>query len=82
MIIFQKPFPGAARTEHESQLQRAVKVSARASTSSARSTWSAASSETRPATARRAPRSLRAAQAARLWSPARVADGQAVGRAL
>ena len=27
MIIFQKPFPGAARTELESQLQRAVKVS-------------------------------------------------------
>ena len=32
MIIFQKPFPGAARTELESQLQRAVKVSAKAST--------------------------------------------------
>ena len=29
MIIFQKPFPGAARTELESQLQRAVKVSAK-----------------------------------------------------
>ena len=28
-IIFQKPFPGAARTELESQLQRAVKVSAK-----------------------------------------------------
>ena len=29
MIIFQKPFPGAARTELESQLQRAVKESAK-----------------------------------------------------
>ena len=29
MIIFEKPFPGAARTELESQLQRAVKVSAK-----------------------------------------------------
>ena len=29
MIIFQKPFPGVARTELESQLQRAVKVSAK-----------------------------------------------------
>ena len=29
MIILQKPFPGAARTELESQLQRAVKVSAK-----------------------------------------------------
>ena len=29
MIIFQKPFPGAARTKLESQLQRAVKVSAK-----------------------------------------------------
>ena len=28
MIVFQKPFLGAARTELESQLQRAVKVSA------------------------------------------------------
>ena len=26
IILFQKPFPGAARTELESQLQRAVKV--------------------------------------------------------
>ena len=29
IIVFQKPFPGAARTELESQLQRAVKVSAK-----------------------------------------------------
>ena len=29
MIIFQKPFPGVTRTELESQLQRAVKVSAK-----------------------------------------------------
>ena len=29
MIIFQKPFPGAVRSELESQLQRAVKVSAK-----------------------------------------------------
>ena len=29
MIVFQKPFPGPARTELESQLQRAVKVSAK-----------------------------------------------------
>ena len=29
MIIFQKPSPGAARAELESQLQRAVKVSAK-----------------------------------------------------
>ena len=29
MIVFQKPFPGASRTELESQLQRAVKVSAK-----------------------------------------------------
>ena len=28
-IVFQKPFPGAARTKLESQLQRAVKVSAK-----------------------------------------------------
>ena len=32
MIIFQKPFPEAARTELKSQLQRAVKVAPRAST--------------------------------------------------
>ena len=29
MVVFQKPFPGAARTELESQLQRAVKVIAK-----------------------------------------------------
>ena len=29
MIIFQKPFPGVTRAELESQLQRAVKVSAK-----------------------------------------------------
>ena len=45
MIIFQKPFPGAARTELSSSARWA-------NTSSARLTWSAASSGTRPATCR------------------------------
>ena len=75
MIIFQKPFPGAARTELESQLQRAVKVSAKGKHVKCKMDWSAASSGTPPATACRAPRSSRAAGA-------RVADGQAVGRAI
>ena len=58
---------GAARTELESQLQRAVKVSAKGKHVKCK-TWSAASS-TRPATACRAPRSSRAAGAVRLWRP-------------
>ena len=66
MIIFQKPFPGAARTELESQLQRAVKVSAKAKHVKCKMD---SSSGTPPATACRAPRSSRAAGAARLWRP-------------
>ena len=60
MIIFQKPFPGATRTELESQLQRAVKVSAKGKHVNF---WDSA------ATACRAPRSSRAAGAARLCRP-------------
>ena len=57
MIVFQKPFPGAARTELKSQLQRAVKVKR----VKCKMDLSAASSGTPPATACRAPRSSRAA---------------------
>ena len=63
MIIFQKPFPGAARTELESQLQRAVKVSAKGKHVKCKIDLG-----TRPATACRTPRS-RVAGAARLWRP-------------
>ena len=70
MIVFQKPFPGAARTELESQLQRAVKVSAKGKHVKCKMDlerclfWDPAG--------KRVPRG----------GPARVADGQAVGRAL
>ena len=64
MIVFQKPFPGAARTELESQLQRAVKVSAKGKHVKCKMDFG-----TPPATACRAPRSSRAAGAARLWRP-------------
>ena len=57
MIIFQKPFPGATRTELESQLQRAVKVSAKGKHVKCK------------VDLERAPRSSRAAGAARLWRP-------------
>ena len=59
MIIFQKPFPGAARTELESQLQRAVKVSAKGKHVKCKIDLER-SSGTRP---------VRAAGAARLWRP-------------
>ena len=65
MIIFQKPFPGAARTELESQLQRAVKVSAKGKHVKCKMDlerclfWHPAGN----------PRSSRAAGAARLWRP-------------
>ena len=80
MIIFQKPFPGAARTELESQLQRAVKVSAKGKHVKRKMDferclfWDPAGN-----------RALRPAEFARRrgrGGPARVADGQAVGRAL
>ena len=73
MIIFQKPFPGATRTELESQLQRAVKVSAKGKhvkckVDLERCLFCAA------------PRGVRAPQGPRACGgPARVADGQAVG---
>ena len=77
--IFQKPFPGAARTELESQLQRAVKVSAKGKHVKCKMDlerclfWEP----------RAAPRGVRAPQGPRACGgPARVADGQAVGRAL
>ena len=64
MIVFQKPFPGAARTELESQLQRAVKVSAKGKRVKCKIDL----------------------ERCLFWDPAgnrvRVADGQAVGRAL
>ena len=67
MIIFQKPFPGPARTELESQLQRAVKVSAKGKHVKCKMDlerclfWDPAGNRVpRPA-------ELRAAGAARLW---------------
>ena len=73
MIIFQKPFPGAARTELESQLQRAVKCKIDLERCLF---WD-------PAGNRAAPRRVLASQGPRACGgPARVADGQAVGRAL
>ena len=80
MIIFQKPFPGAARTELESQL-RAVKVSAKGKHVKCKIDlerclfWDPAGNRApRPAEfARRRGRAC--------GGPARV-DGQAVGRAL
>ena len=68
MIIFQKPFPGATRAELESQLQRAVKVSAKGKHVKRKVDlerclfWDSAG-------ACCAPRSSRAAGAARLWRP-------------
>ena len=59
MVVFQKPFPGAARTELESQLQRAVKVSAKGKHVKCKM-------DLEPATACRAPQSSRATGAARL----------------
>ena len=67
MIIFQKPFPGVTRTELESQLQRAVKVSAKGKHVKCKMDlerclfWDSAGN--------RVPRSSRAAGAARLWRP-------------
>ena len=66
MIIFQKPFPGVTRTELESQLQRAVKVSAKGKHVKCKVDLERC---LLPATACRAPRSSRAAGAARLWRP-------------
>ena len=77
MIIFQKPFPGAARTELESQLQRAVKVSAKGKHVKRKMDlerclfWDP--------TGNRVPRPPQGPRAC--GGPARVADGQA-GRAL
>ena len=83
MIIFQKPFPGAARTELESQLQRAVKVSAKGKHVKCKMDlerclfWDPAGNRVPR------PRGVRAPQGPRACGgPARVADGQAVGRAL
>ena len=73
MIVFQKPFPGAARTELESQLQRAVKVSAKGKHVKCKMDF---------LTAHRVPQSSRAQGPRACGGPARVADGQAVGRAL
>ena len=73
---------GAARTELESQLQRAVKVSAKGKHVKCKMDlerclfWD-------PAGNRAPPRGVRAPQGPRACGgPARVADGQAVGRAL
>ena len=79
-VIFQKPFPGAARTELESQLQRAVKVSAKGKRVKCKMDlerclfWDPAGNRVpRPAEfALQGPRAC--------GGPARVADGQAVGR--
>ena len=71
MIIFQKPFPGAARTKLASQLQRAVKVSAKGKHVKRKMDlerclfWDPAGNRVPTEFARRS-----------------VADGQAVGRAL
>ena len=65
MIICQKPFPGVTRTELESQLQRAVKVSAKGKHVKCKVDLERCHS----AGNRRAPRSSRAAGAARLWRP-------------
>ena len=79
MIVFQKPFPGAARTELESQLQRAVKVSAKGKHVKCKMDlerclfWDPAGNRA-PRPAELGPRAC--------GGPARVADGQAVGRAL
>ena len=69
MIIFQKPFPGVTRTELESQLQRAVKVSAKGKHVKCKVDlerclfWDSAGNRVPR------PRSSRAAGAARLWRP-------------
>ena len=66
MIIFQKPFPGVTRAELESQLQRAVKVSAKGKHVKCKMDlerclfWDSAGNRVR---------SSRAAGAARLWRP-------------
>ena len=71
MIIFQKPFPGAARTELESQLQRAVKVSAKGKRVKCKINLERCLSGTRPAIVRRAP-GVRASQGPRAYrGPAR-----------
>ena len=83
MIVFQKPFPGAARAELESQLQRAVKVSAKGKRVKCKMDLErclfcdpAGNRVPRPAkfVPPQGPRAC--------GGPARVADGQAVGRAL
>ena len=63
MIVFQKPFPGAARTELESQLAR--RQGERQGHVECKMDLERSSSRTPPATAR----SSRAAGAARLWRP-------------
>ena len=79
MIIFQKPVPGAARTELESQLQRAVKVSAKGKQDGL-GALPLLGPGRQP---RAAPRGVRAPQGPRACGGlARVADGQAVKRAL
>ena len=83
MIIFQKPFPGATRTELESQLQRAVKVSAKGQAREVQDGLGALPLLGPGRQPRAAPRGVRAPQGPRACGgPARVADGQAVGRAL
>ena len=80
MIIFQKPFPGVTRTELESQLQRAVKVSAKGKHVKCKVDLDLLGLRRQP---RAAPHGVRAPQGPRACGgPARVADGQAVGRAL
>ena len=74
MIIFQKPFPGAARAELESQLQR-KHVKCKIDLERCLFWDPAGNRVPRPA--------VLASQGARACGgPARVADGQAVGRAL
>ena len=83
MIVFQKPFPGAARTELESQLQRAVKVSAKGKHVKCKMDLERCLFLGPGRQPRAAPRGVRASQGPRACGgPARVADGQAVGRAL
>ena len=82
MVIFQKPFPGAARTELESQLQRAVKVS-QGQAREVQDGLGALPLLGPGRQPRAAPCGVCAPQGPRACGgPARVADGQAVGRAL
>ena len=66
MIVFQKPFPGAARTELAAARRQGER---QGQAREVQDGLGALPSGTRPATACRAPRSSRAAGAARLWRP-------------